>query len=414
MVELLRRSALVFCVCSAAWLVFYAPLDPLVSVKPVDFALKYEKAKPAKRSADSLLAEDITPPVSSLKEFISKATEGRLIAVEGKEWEDFFQNVTKTHEGISAKKEWLKRASAQYRGAGLYFKADESPLKTVKDNLLSDSQRIYFSLKGNKEAEYLELTYHKYSHAKFHIGTGLTDYPAPPSWLFYPYRKFSLWIALGGFIFYFLAPKRKKQKGSIHFKKWFITGNDLAFSLLLIAPPFIAPLAIIGGSVQVFFTEGIFLLPIFWLIAFIGAWGLVFIMPRFASFEMDIDKNGLKVISERGERNYPFTDMRRFQPVTFKRPRWLILFAWLAFLSGRSGGFSTLFLSTLKHAGIGILLKDGSALYINTSNPVGMDVLNKKSDDIVKILQNAGVEEKNEELVVRTLGLEPVGIKNPG
>ena len=49
--------------------------------------------------------------------------------------------------------------------------------------------------------------------------------------------------------------------------------------------------------------------------------------------------------------------------------------------------------------------------YINTSNPLGQSVLNQQADEIAKQLHDKGVMEKEEEITIRTMGLEPVGIK---
>jgi hypothetical protein len=208
-----------------------------------------------------------------------------------------------------------------------------------------------------------------------------------------------------------LLPTRRHEKDSIHFKTWFITGNDVCFAILLVALPFAAPMAIMGGATQVFFTEGIFLLPIFWLLAAIGVWGIVFIMPRFASFEIEIKNDGIKSHDSRGVNFYQFKDMQYFQWVTFKRPRWLIFFAWIFLLAGRRGGTNLFILSTLTHAGIGIRLRDDVLFYLNTSNPMGQSVLNQNAVKIVEILQEKGVVEKKEEIIIRSMGLEPSGTK---
>lgn len=108
---------------------------------------------------------------------------------------------------------------------------------------------------------------------------------------------------------------------------------------------------------------------------------------------------------------YQFIDMKYFQWVTIKRPRWLIIVAWIFILAGRTGSINLFVLSNLTNAGIGIRLKDGTLFYINTSNPMGQPVLNQQADEIAKLLHDKGVMEKEEKLTIRTMGLEPAGTK---
>jgi len=134
-------------------------------------------------------------------------------------------------------------------------------------------------------------------------------------------------------------------------------------------------------------------------------------MPRFACFEMKISDDGIRIVNIKGDKLYRFSEMKYFQWATFKRPRWIIIFAWIFVLAGRTGSINLLALNTLTHTGIGIRLKDGTLFYINTSNPLGQSVLNQQADEIAKQLHDKGVMEKEEEITIRTMGLEPVGIK---
>jgi len=406
--EFLRRLVVTLFVCTALWVFFYSPLFPLVRVKPVDFAsdFKNETERPKRRS-ESLLPYNSSGSLN-YEQFVALKTEGRIFQARGKAWEELFQGISAAYEGKGSAKELQKRVSSEYKEAGFFFYASEYPFNEIKDRLNKHLDVLYLA---GSDGQYLKVDYRAYSHSDFNIGTGLTDYPKPPSWLIYPYRKYSLWIILTGIAFYILLPKKRKEKDSSHFKTRFIVGNDTCFVLLLIALPFIAPMAIMGGSVQIFFSEGIFLLPIFWLIALIGTWGFVWIMPRFACFEMKISDDGIRIGTTKGDKLYQFKEMEYFQWATFKRPRWIIIFAWIFVLAGRTGSINLLVLSTLTHTGIGIRLKDGTLFYIYTSNPMGQSVLNQPADEIAKLLHDKGVMEKEEEITIRTMGLEPVGTK---
>ncbi len=80
-------------------------------------------------------------------------------------------------------------------------------------------------------------------------------------------------------------------------------------------------------------------------------------------------------------------------------------------MAGRRGGTNLFILSTLTHAGIGIRLRDDVLFYLNASNPMGHSVLNQNAVKIVEILQEKGVVEKKEEIIIRSMGLEPSGTK---
>ena len=405
--EFLRRLFVVIFVCSAVWFLFYTPLYPLVRVKLVDFAEEYKKeVRRQKITPDSLLPYSSNVPIG-YEHYIAKKIKGKTIEVKGGEWESLFLKIGSAIDQASIPEEMQRRTSPQYKQAGFYFYASEPPFNILKDRLSKYFDSVYLEY---REGKYLKIEYKAYTDNSFHIGSGLTDYPKPPAWLMYPYRKYSLWLMIAS-IALLLLPTRRHEKDSIHFKTWFITGNDVCFAILLVALPFAAPMAIMGGATQVFFTEGIFLLPIFWLLAAIGVWGIVFIMPRFASFEIEIKNDGIKSHDSRGVNFYQFKDMQYFQWVTFKRPRWLIFFAWIFLLAGRRGGTNLFILSTLTHAGIGIRLRDDVLFYLNTSNPMGQSVLNQNAVKIVEILQEKGVVEKKEEIIIRSMGLEPSGTK---
>lgn len=406
--EYFRRISVVVLMCLTVWLFFYAPLYPLVRIKPVDFEADFKKEiRRPKWTSESLLPRENAVALS-YEQFVAQKTKGSVFNVQGDEWEALFISIKNAYDGLVLSKELQRRMAPQYKKAGFYFYASESPFNTLQDRLKKHLDTIYLSFPNG---QYMKVDYKAYDNSSFYIGSGLLDYPKPPSWLMYPYRKFCPFIMLAAVALYVFLPREKKKKDSIYFKTWFIVGNDVSFVVFLIVLPFAAPMAIMGGSFQVFFTEGIFLIPVFWLIASIGVWGLVFIMPRFASFVIDITADGIKSVDTRGEHIYQFKDMQYYQWVTFKRPRWMVFFAFIFLLSGRGGGISFFVLSTLTHAGIGIRLKDGTLFYINTSNPMGQSVLNKNEAKIVKTLNAKGIIEKEGEIVIRSMGLEPAGIK---
>jgi hypothetical protein len=102
--------------------------------------------------------------------------------------------------------------------------------------------------------------------------------------------------------------------------------------------------------------------------------------------------------------------MAFFQPVVFKSPRWLILLSWFAALSGKGSSRvgatgRALLLSSAEYGSIGIELKNGLTLFINTTDMMGSPLL-KGTEGIIDTLRNTGVREKPEVKEVRSLGFE--------
>lgn len=238
--EFLRRFVVTLFVCTAFWIFYYAPLLPLVRVKHVNFASDFKKeTERPKGRAESLLPQKSRGSLN-YEQFVAHKTEDRIFQVRGKAWEELFHSISTAYEGKRSAKELQRRASSEYKEAGFYFYASEYPFGEIKDRINKHLDVLYLT---DSDGKYLKVDYRAYSHSDFSIGTGLSDYPEPPSWLIYPYRTYSLLIILTGTAFYILLPRKRKEKDSSHFKTWFIVGNDICFVLLLIALPFMAPMA---------------------------------------------------------------------------------------------------------------------------------------------------------------------------
>ena len=105
--------------------------------------------------------------------------------------------------------------------------------------------------------------------------------------------------------------------------------------------------------------------------------------------------------------------MLYFQPIIFKPPRWLIILAWMAALSGkgaaRKGGVGRAMILSGSEAGsIGIAFRDGSYMYINITDQMG-NIAFPGAEKILDALKEAEVTEKKEQRVIRSMGFETVG-----
>jgi hypothetical protein len=386
----------------------------MVVVEPVDFEKKYTKEMSIKRSPGSLLPEGRKGTSSGMTfpEYISRETKNRLYKVEGRQWEDFFKNVIAVHQGQNPGKEWMKRLPNERHPLRiLYFRPDEPPLNSVTQNLRGHLDRVYLVL-GKEKTEYMKVEYKKYSNSDFMIGSGFAPYPDPPSFLLFPYRKFSLWLILIGLAFYVFLPRQKSDPKALRYPLWRVILGDV-FALLMIAPFFIIPILVVGGSLQTF-TEGWLLIIFFWPIFLFGIWTLLKVSTWMAAYQILLLNDRLRIITPKGSREFIFSEMDSFQPVIFKPPRWLIIMLWIAALSGkgaqRMGGVGrALIAGSSEYGSTAIKLKDGAMVYIHVSDAMG-SVMLKGVEKIIEALKGAGVKEEKEVKEIRSLGFETISL----
>lgn len=412
--ELWRRVILLVFVCVALWLAKLASLAPVILVRTVDFAEKQEK-EGSYLGVRIMTEEKQRLFDMPLNEYIAEVTGGGLFHAEGKEWEGLFSNVMSITEGKAVPKEWSKRLpSDQHPMKVVFFRADEPPVNTLSEYFRKANDRVYVSRAKGDRTEYLELEYRVYSDDDFHFGSGLSNYPHPPTYLFFPYRTFSLWLALAGLIIYLVLPRTKADPKAIQYPLWRMVLGDI-LSFILIVPFFSFPFFIIGGTLQAF-TVGWPLLIFFWPFLFIAIWLLV-ISAWFASYQILVLTDRLRISTYKGAKDFLYNDMACFQPVVFRSPRWLIILSWLAAISGRGSARigatgRAMILSSSEYQSIGIEMKNGSMLYINISDMMGNSML-KESKDILRALRHSGVQQKTEAKEIRSLGLETVRLPVP-
>jgi len=405
--ELWRRLILLSFTCAAIWLAKFAFLAPLVLIEYVDFEERRKEAG-SYMGVRIMTEEKQRLSAMPLQDYISEVTKGRLIKGEGKDWEELFANVKAITEGKRVSNEWSRRLpSDPYPMKVLFLRADEPPVNTLSGYFKNPNEVVHVAYLTGKQTEYLELKYRVYSDDDFQFGSGLSSYPHPPSYLLYPYRKLSVWIALMGLAIYVILPRAKIDPAAIRYPLWRTILGDIV-ALLLIVPFFSLPIFIIGGSMQAF-TKGWPALLFLWPFFFVGIWLLV-ISAWFASYQILPLKDCLRISTYRGTRDFLYENMAFFQPVVFKSPRWLIFMSWAAAVSGRGSARigatgRAMLLSSAEYGSIGIELTNGSALYINTTDMMGSLML-KGAQGIIETLRNAGVEEKTEVKGIRSLGFE--------
>jgi len=414
--ELWRRLLVLILACAAVLLAKYAALSPLVLVKPVDFKEK-QKKEGSYMGVRIMTGEKQRLLDMPLVEYTMEKTRTRLFQVEGMLWKEIAETLAVVKEDDRLSKKWSKQKigkkwsrrlpSDQYPGTYLFFRPDEPPVNFFRDYFKQKHDEVYVSINEGNEPRYLSLQYRTYSDDNFYFGGGFSNPPNPPTYMLFPYRKYSLWLALFGLLFYIFSPVRQKKPNEIGYPRWRMVLGDVV-SFLFIVPFFSLPFLITGGTIQAF-TQGWPFLLFFWPISLIGIW-LLFISAWFASFSVIVQEDRLCLFTYKGEREFPYADMEYFQSVIFKPPKCLIALSWLAALSGKGSAQigaagRAMILSGSASGSIGIRLNNGADIFINITDQMGNDAL-KGFKEILKKLKENGIPGKDEVREIRSLGLE--------
>ena len=252
LIEIVRR-VLACLFLAAALVTFLTPAPALLRVSSVDFVQEQKR---------ELFADDRRLP---LADYIAKETKERLVSVQGSEWQDFFQGVSATASGKPPNNAWSERRSQGWLGAdSVFFRPDEAPLNRVTGNM-SKSGATYLTLANSAPAQYLSVLYQ--------VPFEMLD-SAPPG-LAYPFRSFSLWLALLGLSIYVLLPRAKHPPEALTYSRLrAVLLPDLLgfflFGAFFAMPLFVIPHVASAGNL--FDVEGgwIFLTLFGWLFALFG------------------------------------------------------------------------------------------------------------------------------------------------
>ncbi|MCX7914308.1 MAG: hypothetical protein N2511_06965 [Thermodesulfovibrionales bacterium] len=337
-----------------------------------------------------------------------KAKTVTIVAEE--EWIEIYRVLKKlqNQRSLSAKKwdipeHWKRRLpSDQYPSKVFFFKTTETPVNRISNYLRHDNDQIYLYLASLNA--YLKVGYRIYSDDDFHLGSGFSNLPRPPTWILYPYRGYSLLIFFIGLLTYIFLPYRTISKDALRYARWRVIAGDFAV-FILIAVFFSLPLFIAGGSVQAF-TVGAPITVVMWLISLLGFYSIK-ISSWYASYQILPMDDGIKIATYKGINLFRYDEMEYFQPVIFKPPKWLIILAWLAALSGR-GYAGRAILTTVSETGsIGIRLKNGRDLFIVVTDQMGTTAI-KGFESIIERMRSLGVKELDDVREIRSMGFEGI------
>jgi hypothetical protein len=413
--ELWRRVILLFFVCIAILLAKYADLSPLVLVKYIDFA-KEQKEEGSYMGVRIMTEEDERLLEMPLNEYIQEKSKRKILPAPSKDWEELFRAVIAISQEKTVAKVWQKRLpSDKYPSKVLFFRPDEAPVNILAGYFKNDNDVVYISLASGNKTEYLEADFRIYNNEDFLLGSGFINYPTPPIYMLFPYRKYSLWVVLLGLLLYIFLPVQQKNPDAIKYPRWRMVLGDVV-SFLMIIPFFSFPFLITGGTLQAF-TRGWPLFFFFWPILILGIW-LLFISAWLAGFSIVVTDDRLRFFTSKGEREFLYKDMKFYQPVIFKPPKWLIALSWIAALAGKGSSRigatgRAMILSGSASGSIGIRLKNGTDIFINITDQMGSNAL-KGFERILKKLKENGVQEKDDVREIRSLGLETMNLPDKG
>lgn len=264
--ELLCRSLLVGCVLPGLWLLRLAPLDPLLSVVPVDFAaIQREEAArvpDAQKTEEQRRNAAIPLPV-----YIEEKLQYNVFSAAGPEWESLLGKIDEL--GAAAPTSALHRRQAREGTpvpggrTPVFFRQDEEPMPAVLDRLGAGGGVTYISISRPGEDRHYRVDRRAWTRKDFRVGHGFGGRPAPPAFLLYPFRVLGLGSIFAGIALFALLPGSRRAGAG--------TGPRLLEFLSLAAglTLFAAPLILVGGSVQAL-TRAPWLTIACWALAAIG------------------------------------------------------------------------------------------------------------------------------------------------
>lgn len=391
--EIWRRVLLAVFLCGSVLLACYAPVSPLLSVSPVDFALEQKKAA---RGYMGISTEE-KKRLASLPQdrYIEEVTRGRVVPAEGQQWESFYHSLAGALTGSPPGKDLSGRVG-RYRDR-VYFRSAEAPFAGM-GLPLKDGDEIYLKLSSPAQERYIRVRQESLDDGDFGPGSTITG---PPGQVVYPYRLFSPVPALIGLALYMLLPWPPKRQDIISYSRWRVIMGDFA-SMLLLVMFFGLPILIVGGSVQALTGYLPFTL-IFWGLAAFGVWMLK-MSSWTAGLQIEILPDRLRRITSRGRDEYAFASIEYIQPIIQAPPRWLIRLLWLAAFAGRSvsSAGSALILSGSECGGIRVVCRDGSAVNIWFTDQTGNIAL-PGYERILDALKNAGVPVRKDVMRVEAI-----------
>lgn len=244
--ELLRRALLIGCLLPGLWLLRLAPLDPLLTIVPVDFAARQREeaaSVPEERKTEEQRRRAVLP----LPVYVEELLQYNVFSSAGPEWDTFLRSIDELQQGLRNELSW-RTSPDPLAGGGVrryvFFRPDEEPMRGVLDKLAAGGGVTYVSFSRPGSDLHYRVDRRTWTRRDFRPGTGFGGRPAPPAPLLYPFRTFGVLSALAGLAFYVLLPGPRRDGAASGPS----VGEVAALGVGLVL--FVVPLLAVGGSVQ--------------------------------------------------------------------------------------------------------------------------------------------------------------------
>ncbi len=235
--ELLRRIIYYGCCFVAITGGFYTDLSPLVVIDI--FEPDKDSRSKARRYTESLLSEEEQQAITQKRQAeIIRNT----LTVNNSEWTEIYGQLKALKEGKSISENYKERLpSDQHPMSVFFFRINEPPIREIANYLREDNQTLYLRVVRNavtqnsnmkNDVKYLQIDYRIYSKDDFELGSGLSRYPRPPTWMLYPYRQLSIYLFLFGLACYIFLPVKKISPNVIRYPRWRVMVGDFGVTLL--------------------------------------------------------------------------------------------------------------------------------------------------------------------------------------
>ncbi|MCS7060137.1 MAG: hypothetical protein RMN25_03140 [Anaerolineae bacterium] len=353
--ELLRRGIALTCLLSAIACAL-APQPALLRFGAIDFA---------ERQKDSWFEDERKMP---LEDFIARETKDRLIALQGASWTDFFSRFEAAVSGEMA--DWQNRLNVGWSaGTMVYFRPDEPWARDIAPSLSDDHPFSYLALAGPAGARYLTVTWSRPKDM-------LDD--APPG-LLYPWRSYSVWLALIGLAAYILLPRRKRDPEALVYSTVRAVVLPDIVGLFLAGFFFALPFWIVPANApdpNVLNPDGgwLILTVVMWAFAAAGV-VILAIAARYAAFSILPGSDAVAVTTWLSAARYPYADMQQVRPYVRRVSKGWIGLGVLASLLNWRAAAPTLMLASSESRGIEVVLRDGRKWRVAIDALEGLDRL---------------------------------------
>lgn len=264
--ELLRRTLLVGCLLPGLWLMRLAPLDPLISLAPIDFAEQQAReaaAVPDDRRTEAQRRSAAVPLPVYIEEFLQY----NVFPASGAAWDRLLGQIDDAAQGRDVPRHLSRRFSDRPTEPGApryaFFRMDDAPMGELLDQLAAGHGTTYVSISRPGGDHHYRVERRIWTNQDFHVGAGFTGAPAPPPSLLYPFRWTGAALAAIGCLLFTLLPGRKRAGA------WLGLSIFEALACGAAAVLFLVPLMLVGGSVQAL-TRGLLVALPCWAAAVIA------------------------------------------------------------------------------------------------------------------------------------------------